>query len=304
MDDLRPICSEADLRFTHRVLQGDSRYSDVPSSHWGYNLVARATGEKIVSGYKSADGIPLGIFEPDEPIVTAEAFRILFEPEEAYGDHWASAVLTQSKDLGFGQFLSGKAADDTITRLEFVRLLLDRFCIEITDSPIPFRDVPDSGLEHDIVATAYRLGLIRGDGDDERIFQSYRKITRIEAVNIVARAIEEIQLPVALTEDGSPSPARTQRATRPPSSVVPPSPAPPTEPLSTPASPSNLYRVTTYSLTLRSDPVIPSRIISRLLLGDRVTVLSVRSETWAYVRVEGSGQEGYLSRKYIEAVEP
>jgi hypothetical protein len=198
-DDLRPICTETDRRFAHRTLQGDVRFRDVPASHWAYDLVGRAAQEKIVSGYLKPSGEPLGIFKPDQKLVREEAIRIFLEPKEAYGEHWARAILIQSKDLGFGQFLAGKRAEETITRLEFIRLILDRFCIEITDSPIPFRDVPSSGLTHDIVATAYRMGLIKGDRNAGDTARTGDATTRAEALQFITRLIEDTRLPAAVT---------------------------------------------------------------------------------------------------------
>jgi N-acetylmuramoyl-L-alanine amidase len=61
--------------------------------------------------------------------------------------------------------------------------------------------------------------------------------------------------------------------------------------------------VTAYGLKLRFEPVIPSLILNRLSRGDRVTVLEWTSGTWARVRFEASGQEGYVARQFIQPIE-
>ncbi|MEK8131705.1 S8 family serine peptidase [Paenibacillus filicis] len=109
-------------------------YSDLPSSHWAYDYIARAAQANIIDGY------PDRTFAPDQPVTRMEMTAMLARSMNKTGklrgqlpftdideNYWGAGLLKQMKAEGLiGGYSDGTfRPDQQATRAEFVRLLAE-----------------------------------------------------------------------------------------------------------------------------------------------------------------------------------
>ena len=103
-------------------------------------------------------------------------------------NHWAKDVV---EVLSAHHIVSGKSEDvfapnENVTRAEFAALMLNALGLPVERSEHPFRDVPEGAWYRDTVATAYRHGLMAGDG---QVFRPNAPITREEMAVVLVNAL-------------------------------------------------------------------------------------------------------------------
>ncbi|QJD84624.1 S-layer homology domain-containing protein [Cohnella herbarum] len=124
--------------------------------------------------------------------LTNSTYSLVWHPMEFrdMADHWAKAVVN---DLGSRMVLSGVGKDTfnpdaDITRAEFSSMLVKGLGLAPERGATEFSDVPQSAWYNGSVRTAYSYGLIKGFDDGS--FRPSKKITREEAMAMIARAME------------------------------------------------------------------------------------------------------------------
>ena len=143
-------------------------------------------------------GFPDGRFGPNDNVTRAQVAQIFYSllkdknvaatatfwdvPENAW---YAKAVNTLAS-LGFvaGVGNGSYEPDRAITRAEFSTIAV-RFTKAVADSPIRFRDVPESHWAYRFISTAAAYGWVTGIGED--LFAPNDEITRAQAAVIVNR---------------------------------------------------------------------------------------------------------------------
>ncbi|MBT9282508.1 MAG: S-layer homology domain-containing protein [Hydrogenibacillus schlegelii] len=103
-------------------------------------------------------------------------------------NHWAKDVV---EVLAAHHIVKGKSEDvfapnENVTRAEFAALMLNALGLPVERAAHPFRDVPEGAWYRDIVATAYRHGLMAGDG---QTFRPNAPITREEMAVVLVNAL-------------------------------------------------------------------------------------------------------------------
>jgi hypothetical protein len=124
--------------------------------------------------------------------LTNSTYSLVWHPLEFrdMADHWAKAVVN---DLGSRMVLSGVGKnsfnpDADITRAEFSSMLVKGLGLAPERGATELSDVSESAWYNGSVRTAYSYGLIKGFDDGS--FRPSKKITREEAMVMIARAME------------------------------------------------------------------------------------------------------------------
>lgn len=78
--------------------QSDTKYSDVPKSHWASGFINYATSVGFVAGY------PNGTFKPDDPVTYDQALTMIVAAEgykaESLPGNWPGNFVNKAKSLG------------------------------------------------------------------------------------------------------------------------------------------------------------------------------------------------------------
>ncbi len=148
---------------------------------------------------KYMDGMPTGLFKPEDPMTRGEACQMLYglvtEPDEitvsfpdvALNKWYYKAVSTMaSMGLIYGDGTGRFKPDGNMTRAEFV-VFLSRF-YPIKDGNLSFSDVPINSWAAKAVASAETMGWVMGSGNG--LFRPNDAITRAEAVVIMNRVLQ------------------------------------------------------------------------------------------------------------------
>ncbi|QZA33283.1 MULTISPECIES: S-layer homology domain-containing protein [Hydrogenibacillus] len=163
------------------------------------NLVAGGSDVRKVGAYlKQADGSWKyigGRADAAKKTLTAKMSRFGTVAAIAYHktfadlqNHWAKDVV---EVLAAHHIVKGKSEDvfapnENVTRAEFAALMLNALGLPVERAAHPFRDVPEGAWYRDVVATAYRHGLMAGDG---QTFRPNAPITREEMAVVLVNAL-------------------------------------------------------------------------------------------------------------------
>lgn len=115
---------------------------------------------------------------------------------------WAKEKITTLREFGIlngdgnGKFRPG----DTISREEFLKILLGVFEIEITETEANFTDVKKGDWYNDVVATACKLGIVNGYPDGS--FGVGDEVLRADMAVMIVRALNVMGVDIETTEKG------------------------------------------------------------------------------------------------------
>lgn len=192
----------SDLFTTLDNLSGNS-FHDVNEGDWFSPYVATVSGWGVVSGYKDANGRPLGTFGPANAVTVAELLKMAFKTSQidtsscglvppthsqAIG-HWAQEFVSCGEQMQLRILQDPKLSiDRKATRAEVVAVLNDVFGEIVPPLYSNFRDTQGYRLEADI-AYAYTRGIVSGDKDSKGIetglFRPNDNINRAEVAKII-----------------------------------------------------------------------------------------------------------------------
>ena len=124
--------------------------------------------------------------------LTNSTYSVVWHPIEFkdVAKHWAKEAVN---DLGSRMVIEGIGQDlfdpdQDITRAEFAAIMVRGLGLKLEGGDTPFSDVNAKDWYHGSVRTAYSYGLISGFEDGT--FRPLQKITREEAMTILARAMK------------------------------------------------------------------------------------------------------------------
>lgn len=172
-----------------------STFDDI-TDHWAKEYIENLADEGIVEGRD-------GNYEPDSPILRAEAIKLVMYGMGLDGtscnseifpdlnqDDWFCEVVTKAYNKGIiqgdnGYLYPGK----NITRAEAVKILLEAKGMEPpTLEENPFDDVYFMDWYAGYIYKAFKLGYVAGVGNG--LFEPNRSITRAEMAKIVSLAMQ------------------------------------------------------------------------------------------------------------------
>ncbi len=180
-------------------------FSDVQQSTWFAPYVRQAAEAGIVSGYRDAQGNPLGRFKPSNEITVAEALKIVVEgagyDEGIYASrissgvrHWASAYVSVAKAEHFPVIADRVRLDRPATRAEVAALLAAAFRVPtqglVTDTR--YRDVKSEMAYAPAIEALSQADIVSGDTDENGLpagtFRPYDPINRAEVAKMIIEA--------------------------------------------------------------------------------------------------------------------
>lgn len=141
----------------------------------------RGTGGKTVAGGGAA------VSTPPAPLTNEQLEQGLFADVPA--GHWAKSYIEELADRKIinGVDSSHYEPERSITREEFLKLIITAFGFTLKPDNIAFTDVASGEWYADYVATAYKEGLVNGMTETE--FGVGRSITRQDAIVILERVL-------------------------------------------------------------------------------------------------------------------
>ena len=116
-------------------------------------------------------------------------------PQSLFNDmqesHWAYGAVKALKEKGvISGYADGSFAPDrTVTREEFVKMILTAFSLENADANSHFYDVFDDDWFYPYISAAFEKGII--NGNDKGLFGVKADITRQDAAVICARVMKD-----------------------------------------------------------------------------------------------------------------
>lgn len=174
--------------------EGTTKTFDDIQDHWAKDYIEDLANKGIVEGRD-------GNYEPDSPILRAEAIKVIMYgvgldgvscDSSIFADlnqtDWFCDVVTKAYRKGIVQGENGYLYPArNVTRAEAVKILLKAKGIEpptLTENP--FDDVPFGDWYAGYVYKAFKLGYVAGVGNN--LFEPNRSITRAEMAKIVSIA--------------------------------------------------------------------------------------------------------------------
>ena len=149
-------------------------------------------------GSGSSNSFPAAVeVKPSEPETESRPFIDLADyawAEEYIHDLYKAAVISPAADQRF-------RPGDSITREEFVKLVVGALNIQNSGAMCSFSDVGESDWYYPYVASACAAGIIRGYEDNS--FGTGRKITRQEIAAILYRAAQACGIEMKAAGDGN-----------------------------------------------------------------------------------------------------
>jgi len=151
----------------------------------------------VPSGNKGGGGsvgggitIPNDVVIPD-PVVVPESNAVFADVAKS---HWANEPVEALAKLGV---VSGKGngkfdPESTVTREEFVKMIVGAFGIESKDGVIDFADVPASHWAYEYIRTAYAKNIVKGISWDK--FGVGSPITRQDMAVIIMRVVKDKEI--------------------------------------------------------------------------------------------------------------
>ncbi len=202
-------------------------FSDVPESAWYTPYIHQASDLGIVSGYKNAQGNPLGIFKPSANVTLAEALKIASEgagyntrnyPILEWEDtinHWVAPYYRIAIPEGFATFVgANEDVNEKATRLEVAGIIVDAFLpgqrTELFNGTYqnPYKDISTEITLQDgttlwgwngLILKLTEDGIVSGDKDAQGNLTGYFRrsdfINRAEMVKIVMSARKKYGMP-------------------------------------------------------------------------------------------------------------
>jgi hypothetical protein len=182
---------------------------DVLMSAWFAPYVRDVAERGIVSGYKNAEGVPLGIFGPERNVSIEELGKMAIEaaalPRTGCGEpknpaalkSWSKDYIACTEQAGFAVYGDGTVdIKRPATRAEVVMTILQAFGAQLTDFPAesPFTDVSASTLFSSAIYTASQANIVAGysdaNGNPTGKFGPENPVNRAEVAKILSLGLQ------------------------------------------------------------------------------------------------------------------
>lgn len=184
-------------------------FSDVPRDAWFAPYVREIAELGIVSGYRDADGNPLGTFGPADHVTVEQLAKITLASSSNLGDcpstppvnltasgTWSAVYISCTEKLQWTIYSDGNIdAHRDVTRAEVIVTLLQAFKTPIGDATgTAFTDVTASTLFNPVIEQAKKDGIVSGytdmEGNPTGLFGPDDAVTRAEMSKMVVLAME------------------------------------------------------------------------------------------------------------------
>jgi len=183
-------------------------FSDVPLREWFAPYVRTIAELGIISGYRDAAGVPLGMFGPADPVTLEQVAKVLLYASGKDGEGCAGELVNATASAWAKQFIlcaeqsqwsvySDGAADVTrnATRAEVIATVLQAFGVQTGNTTGDvFTDVGSSTLYAAAIERAQKDGIVNGytneDGSPKGIFGPDDRVKRAEFAKMVTIALE------------------------------------------------------------------------------------------------------------------
>lgn len=180
------------------VVHAENRvFTDVPQSHWAYDVISELTSEGVI------DGMGDGTFAP-EGLVTREQFMKLLvcaldcdtdsapetELSDVSGSNWSEQYIYAGIERGIYDIdESGDYFNPTgeLKRGISAEWIVDGLGVTAEADNV-FSDVPSYGKQSEAIASAAKIGIIAGYEDNT--FRTENTITRAEAAALIKRVMD------------------------------------------------------------------------------------------------------------------
>lgn len=172
-------------------------FSDIDSSHWGFQYVDALSNENVISGFED------GTFRPNEPVTVAQFYKLITCADagddfgklmSAFYRDWWEPYVEQAAKAGHTLQLeyTSEELNKPITRKDMA-MILGNYIIDHNylgdaqdDGGDTFIDTSDFNYrEHYKLEYCVSCGLILGNGDGT--FKPFNSLTRAEAATIIYR---------------------------------------------------------------------------------------------------------------------
>ncbi|MBI5155994.1 cupredoxin domain-containing protein [Candidatus Peregrinibacteria bacterium] len=143
-------------------------FDDIDADAWYAQYVSAMLGWRIMSGYRTESGTPLGLFGPSDPVTVTQLLKMAMigakadltncgtaRNPQATG-HWAADYVACAEKNEYRLFRRSVPPDRPIERGEAVGLLHDVLKTEVPDLPSAFVDTANSPYKSDIAFDAAR----------------------------------------------------------------------------------------------------------------------------------------------------
>lgn len=184
-------------------------FGDVPRDAWFAPYVRDIAERGIVSGYRDADGKPLGMFGPADNVTTGQLAKIALGSSSNLGDcpstppvnltasgTWASSYIACAEKLQWALYGDGSVdVNRSASRAEVVMTLLEAFKVTINEpTGTAFTDVTASTLFNPAIEQAKKDGIVSGYTDSAGVatglFGPEDSVNRAELSKMVTLALQ------------------------------------------------------------------------------------------------------------------
>lgn len=183
-----PVILTATVTFNGKTVKKDIPvYAKTTPSGGGAGGNIGGGGGGRVTGSATLAGGGAAVSTPPAPLTNEQLEQGLFADVPA--GHWAKSYIEELADRKIisGVDSSHYEPERSITREEFLKLIITAFGFTLKPDNIAFTDVASGEWYADYVATAYKEGLVNGMTETE--FGVGRSITRQDAIVILERVL-------------------------------------------------------------------------------------------------------------------
>jgi hypothetical protein len=178
------------------------QFRDVRENDWFSAYVGSVASWGIVTGYKDAEGVPLGEFRPTNPVTVAEALKMVYKAAHVdetqclrppvhskAATHWAKLFVSCAEERGMRLFQGAEVdLNRPVHRAELLGMLHDAFGDKVLPLFSSFKDTQGHRYEADI-AYAVSRAIVSGDkdvsGNATGTFRPDANINRAEVAKIL-----------------------------------------------------------------------------------------------------------------------
>jgi hypothetical protein len=180
---------------------------DVPVHSWFASFIRDIVANGLASGYADAQGHPIGLFGPGDPVTYAQLAKMalatghhdvssaggLPQNRSARGQ-WSQPYIRLAETLRLSAYSPSLDVNAPASRGAVVQTILESLGIPLqADAPNPFHDLSVRDPYRKALTTAAALGLISGDtgadGKPTGYVRSAALINRAETAKILAKAL-------------------------------------------------------------------------------------------------------------------
>lgn len=158
------------------------------------NSSSGSQGGGLTGGGGGGSTVAGGRTEKPKEETTKPQTSVVFNDIGAYGWAQESILYLAQKGVINGKAEGIYAPGDSVTREEFVKMIIEAFNCKISNASAEFSDVPADKWSYVYVASAYELGIVSGESDE--IFAPGKTISRQDMAVMLERMLNLAKVPI------------------------------------------------------------------------------------------------------------